>query len=585
MKHWAWGFVIWLAGALPLWAQETVWIQIEAQPSLRAAEDRVRVYAAQLPDVAGFQVSQRWYAVALGPYTRPDAQQQLNRLRGFGQIPRDSFLTESATFRRQFWPIGANDLAAAPLILPDPATPGAQDETAQAETPSAPAPIAPDETLREARASEARLTRDEKRALQTALQWAGFYNAAIDGAYGRGTRRAMTDWQAANGYEETGVLTTLQRAALLQDYNSILDGLGLRQVAEAQAGISIQLPMDVVAFEGYEPPFAHYKPTGDLPVQVALISQDGSRDRFAGLYSVLQTLDLVPTEGDRSLRRDSFVIEGIDATRATRIEMSYASGAMKGFMLVWPAGDEKRRARVLDEMRASLQLLPGTLDPAIAPPDETQEPDLLSGLEIRKPENTTSGFYIDGAGTVLTSASALDSCGRVSIAPDVDADIQLVDAALDLAVLRPRNSLSPLDFARFQALVPRLKDEVAVAGFSYGGELGAPTLTLGAVEDLRGLDGDDRVKRLKLRAQPGDSGGPVLDRSGAVLGLLQTPPASDAQVLPADVRFAADVDTIRAALTQQGIAITEVDTLGVLDPVELSDLARDITVLVQCWAS
>ncbi|WP_375281081.1 peptidoglycan-binding protein, partial [Pseudooctadecabacter sp.] len=73
----------------------------------------------------------------------------------------------------------------------------------------------PDETLREAQASEATLDRDQKRALQVALQWAGVYDGAIDGLYGRGTRRSMSAWQKANNHEVTGVLTTSQRAELL----------------------------------------------------------------------------------------------------------------------------------------------------------------------------------------------------------------------------------------------------------------------------------------------------------------------------------------------------------------------------------
>jgi len=43
-----------------------------------------------------------------------------------------------------------------------------------------------------------------------------FYNAAIDGSFGRGTRNSMAAWQEANGYEINGILTTAQRAELLK---------------------------------------------------------------------------------------------------------------------------------------------------------------------------------------------------------------------------------------------------------------------------------------------------------------------------------------------------------------------------------
>jgi peptidoglycan hydrolase-like protein with peptidoglycan-binding domain len=88
------------------------------------------------------------------------------------------------------------------------------------EAPLEPAVV--DETLAEARASEAALDRGEREMLQIALKWAGFYNSSIDGAFGRGTRASMSAWQDANGYTNTGVLTTLQRADLLAQYNAVL---------------------------------------------------------------------------------------------------------------------------------------------------------------------------------------------------------------------------------------------------------------------------------------------------------------------------------------------------------------------------
>ncbi len=587
MRHIVGAIVIWCAAFSAAFAQsgpqsgQAVWIQVEAVPSLREAEERVRAYAALLPDVAGFQISSRWYGIALGPYSRPDATRVLASLRENGQIPGDSYLAEGNRFQRQFWPIGANDLTSA-VVAPAPSVPAELEAVSTTSAP--PAPIAaPDETPREARASEGLLSRDEKRLLQTALQWAGFYNSTIDGLFGRGTRASMAAWQEANAYEATGILTTAQRAALLGEYNAILDGLGLQRVAETQAGLELSIPTEQVAFKEYEPPFVHYQSSGDLGVQLSLISQEGSRERFQGLYNVLQTLDIVPTEGPRNLARDRFTITGTDATRHTTIDVSYTNGAMKGFMLVWPANDTRRLSRVLDEMRASVTLLPGTLDPAIAPPDESQSIDLLAGLDIRQPSRTLTGFYVDRQGAILTASEPLAACERISVGPDADADIVFADADTGLALLRPQDAVAPLGVATFQSAVPRLRDEVAVAGFSFGGTLSAPTLTLGALEDLRGVNGDESVKRLSLLAEAGDSGGPVFDQGGAVIGLLRPVSQPTGQVLPETVRFAVDVDTIRAAMTAQGVSITETNTPAVMDKIDLSALAADVSVLVECW--
>ncbi|MEM6275662.1 MAG: trypsin-like peptidase domain-containing protein [Pseudomonadota bacterium] len=578
MRRQGLALVVWLFGvmvALPVAAQNAVWIQIEAQPSLTEAEASVRGYAARLPDVAGFRLGGRWYGIAMGPYTRADAEQRLARLRAERAIPQDAFIAFPSSFRTQFWPIGANDLAAAPVAV-TPSTPESLSEPTATPLPS-------DETPSQARASEALLSRDEKRLLQTALADAGFYNSTIDGLFGRGTRASMAAWQVANGYEETGVLTSGQRGALLAAYNAILDGLGLALQTDLAAGITMQMPLDQVAFREYEPPFAHYDATGEEGISLSLISQEGSRARFQGLYSVLQTLDVVPLDGPRELSRNVFTITGIDATRQTTVEVRYQDGVMKGFMLVWPAGDEKRLSRVLAEIRASFSVLPGALDPGIAPPDEDQSIDLLAGLEIRQPKVEATGFYVNAQGSVLTAAEPLATCTRISLGAEVDAEVAFIDAGLGLAILRPSQAVTPLEFATFQAAVPRLRAEVAVAGFSFGGDLGAPTLTLGTLADLRGLNGDESVKRLELRAEPGDSGGPVLDQGGAVLGLLRPAPEPAGQILPDFVRFVIDTDTIRARLETEGIALRETTVSARKDPVELSALADDISVLVQCW--
>ncbi len=289
-------------------------------------------------------------------------------------------------FRTQFWPVGGVTQTPAPTPTED--TPQT-DPVVVAE----PDPIqTPDETLREAQASEATLDRDQKRALQVALQWAGVYDGAIDGLYGRGTRRSMSAWQKANNHEVTGVLTTSQRAELLAAYNAILDGMGLQLVRDDAMGIAMQIPTGVVEFATYDPPFARLDASGDVQAQVLLISQPRDQTRLFGLDEILQTLVIVPTDGPRERRNSSFEIEGIGDDVHPYVSAQLESGEIKGFILVWPAGDDDRRRRVLAEMQASFTTTDGVLDPAIARPDEDQAIDLIAGLEVRKPIRDRSGF-------------------------------------------------------------------------------------------------------------------------------------------------------------------------------------------------
>ena len=563
---------IWMLGAGSAAAQTQSWVQIEARPSLAQAEDRARTYAAQLPDVTGYRLSSGWYAIALGPYAPLVAEAQLARLRALGAIPSDSFIADGRGFGAQFWPVGGAIAPVAPLPLPE--QPGVT-ETAFPPT---------GETLAEARAAERALSDQDRRDVQSALQWAGFYNSTIDGLFGAGTRRSIAAWQAAQGVEPTGVLTTAQRVALIAAFNEARESLGLQLVADGEAGIEINLPTKLVAFDGYEAPFARYAPVNDSGVQVLLISQAGDIDSLASLYEVIQTLEIVPTEGPRRLNRRSFTIEGRDDETLTYITAELADGAIKGFALVWPVADLDRRALAFGAMQSSFRSLGGGALPDTAGTPAAQRPDLISGLRVRQPVLTRSGVWADSVGTVLTAGADLAACGRVTVGEDIEARVAAVDEATGAVVLQPRMRLAPLRVARLAPVPPRLRSEIAVSGFSYGGLLGAPTMTYGTLTDIRSLEGDNRLDLLSISALPGDAGGPVLGASGDLVGLLLPAPDASARALPPDVRYAVDAQALAAFLSDAGFSsLLAPEAAPAMAPEDLVIAAADMTVLVSCW--
>ena len=563
--------------AAPAWAQET-WLQVEAQPSASTAIDAAQDYAAQIDGVAAFDLDgSSWYAVAIGPFTPDEAASQRRSLRARQLIPGDSFTTDSETLGEPIWPEDL-DLAQAG----DAATVSSSDaEPAQEPEPAE----EPQETLAEARQSENLLIGPEREELQVALKWAGHYDGPIDAAFGRGTRGAMASWQSANGYEDTGVLTTGQREELLAQYNAVLDGLGLAAVTDNTAGITLELPTDLVAFDRYEPPFAHYEPVdgAEPEAKALLISQEGGRPELGGLYDIMQTLEIVPTEGERELRQSSFSLIGRGDEIVSQTEAWLEDGAIKGFTLIWPAGDEDRRTRVVDEMIDSFQTRQAVVMPdQMGEPTEDQSVDLLAGLEIRRPALVRSGFYVSRRGEVLTTADVTDGCERITIEDEIEASVTAVDGEAGLALLEPGQALAPRQHATFHAGVPRLNTEIILAGYSFEGQLGAPSLTYGTLAAMQGLDGAEDVRRYALEARSGDAGGPIFDKGGKVLGLLQ-PDEQFGRTLPEDVAFATDVDAIEGFLSGAGLT-PESEPAGTdLPRGQMERRATDMTVLVGCW--
>ena len=585
------GILMSLAVAPKAGAQDQVWVQIEALPSLQEAQDRARAYASAFANVAGFQLRSGWYAIVIGPYSVGAGAAKLTEFTRENLVPQDSYIADGSDFRDQFWPVGgqvvpANPDIATTVIAPAPIAPEIDTPDAVIAAPviSPKLALIPEETKAEARQSEASLSTQDRQALQTALQWFGYYASTIDGDFGPGTRNSMAAWQTDNGGEATGVLTTTQRGTLLAAYGQAQAELGLQTVTDAAAGIEITLPTALVTFDHYEPPFVHYAQKDGSGVQAILISQPGDQSTLYGLYDILQTLEVVPLGGDRSRGERSFTI----TAKSPKVESySYAElsgGLIKGYILVWQPSDADRMARVLAAMQASFKPVGSTaLDPGLAPMAEDARAGLLSGLEVRRPKFSRSGFFIDATGTVLTTVQAVAQCGRVTLEYDKDADVVFSDDASGIAMLKPRVALSPVAVAEFQTAPERIGAEIAVSGYSYEDTLPAPVLTFGALEALQGLNGEPGIKRLSLDTRPGDAGGPILDGTGSVLGMLLPTVTNPKKLLPDGVVFATTAAAIATRLASEGIITAPSTRSGAMAPEDLSNLATGLTVLVSCW--
>jgi len=290
-------------------------------------------------------------------------------------------------------------------------------------------------------------------------------------------------------------------------------------------------------------------------------------------------------EGPRERKRNEFTLSGADDSISSYTYAKLVDGAVKGFTLIWPnGGDLRLREMALAQMRATFKPIPGVVLADNAGLDQaTQSIDLMSGLEIRRPTVARSGFYVSENGAVLTTAEAVRQCDRITLDETEDARVAATDPASGLALLTPEAPLAPMGVAQLRTGEARLGAAVAVAGFPYEGALSAPTLTFGTLADIRGLRGEQGIARLELAAEPGNAGGPVLAPDGTVIGLLAPRPAGGSRQLPENTSFAVKSALAAAFLEQNGIAPRLSQGGAALDPVDLSAMARDMTVLVSCW--
>jgi Trypsin-like peptidase domain len=137
---------------------------------------------------------------------------------------------------------------------------------------------------------------------------------------------------------------------------------------------------------------------------------------------------------------------------------------------------------------------------------------------------TGTGFAVDTAGAVVTNYHVVQGCGAVSFLlignSSTDARVIASDPVNDLALLKLREpAKTAAVFQDPEKLRPG--DDIIVFGFPLVSQLAsAGNLTRGSVTAMWGLRDDARYFQMSAPIQLGNSGGPVLNQSGRVTGVV-----------------------------------------------------------------
>jgi len=207
----------------------------------------------------------------------------------------------------------------------------------------------------------------------------------------------------------------------------------------------------------------------------------------------------------------------------------------------------------------------------------------------RGPSASGSGFFVTSDGFILTNAHVVDACEEVRIAGQrYPATLVRKDSENDLALLRSTEGRAEAAVLRAGPMV-RAGDAAIAVGFPLAGLLASePNVTVGGVSALAGLRDDFRFLQITAPVQPGNSGGPLLDVSGNVIGIVTAKldalrVARATGDVPQNINFALNVSVARVFLDALGIAYRSAPSSGSLEVAEVAQRAKGYTVLVECW--
>ncbi|MDE0254474.1 MAG: trypsin-like peptidase domain-containing protein [Rhodospirillaceae bacterium] len=203
-----------------------------------------------------------------------------------------------------------------------------------------------------------------------------------------------------------------------------------------------------------------------------------------------------------------------------------------------------------------------------------------------------SGFRVGAAGHILTNAHVVRGCREVRVPPAPHMKFRRVavaarNDAADLALLEGPAGGRSAAFRRGRGIRPGAG--VVVAGYPLHGMLAAGVnVSIGSVSALAGPGNDNRLIQISAPVQPGNSGGPVLDYAGNIVGVVvaRLDAAKTARAtgsLPQNVNFAVSAGTARAFLDAEGVAYATAPSVEKRAPEDVAAAARKFTVLVECW--
>jgi trypsin-like peptidase len=203
---------------------------------------------------------------------------------------------------------------------------------------------------------------------------------------------------------------------------------------------------------------------------------------------------------------------------------------------------------------------------------------------------TGTGFAVADDGRLVTNEHVVRGCPIVKVrqgSHNVLGTVDAVDLVNDLAIVRLKEPTQA--FARLRAS-PALRagEQVIAYGFPLSGALTTEgNLTVGYVSALRGIGDDERTIQITAPVQPGNSGGPLVDMSGNIVGVVKA--KLDAMKimratgdLPQNVNFAVSLDHLKQFLLVNHVRATEDASSREYRPADIGDRARQFTYMIEC---
>jgi serine protease Do len=443
--------------------------------------------------------------------------------------------------------------------------------------------------------------------LETRLQFqvfliaAGYWNAVPNESFNNRTFAAIRRFQSDHGFTPDGVISEKMVDRLIQVGRPMLDLWEFRLVRHPQRGRSIWIPTGLglqskpsqfgLTFE--EPQgrlriVYNYFPSFDAASFYRQLTEgiqaDGGRIHFRTLKDGWFVLSVTQADGtDGYLRYHTDGHGGFGFTTWWKNANGTVAGERLATLMSASLWSEMTGARFI-KPPATARPEPETRSPVPPAPSIPREP--ATKAEPEAVVSMGTGFFVSPLGHVVTNQHVVEGCESAALRNDagiIDANASIVgrDGVNDLALIK--TTMGNSRFARIRKTV-RLGEPIAVYGYPHADILASSgNFTTGNVSALAGILNNTGQFQLTAPIQRGNSGGPVLDYSGNVVGVVtSTIRASAERGTPQNVNFAVRASPLSSFLDAHQVNQMEGALDATLSTVDLADASKAISAFVFC---
>jgi hypothetical protein len=440
--------------------------------------------------------------------------------------------------------------------------------------------------------------------LQVLLVAGGYTNSVPTENFTGRTYKALTDFEVSNGFYADGRLDKDQIYKLFDIGKPLLAQWGFQKVTHPSRNVSIWAPLGLGLTMTTNASGSHYRdPLGRLSLDFVSVSDRGVADAYNEL--MLTKRREGATIHYSAFKDNWFVISTTTPDGADHYYRYHQDGSnVTGFALEWNnANGNVSGERIAVLMSASLGSVmggPPLIDPPVlnasARPDQQSPPPAVAPTQIPSAPAPSSGFYtgtgffVTDTGYFVTNAHVVSQCSEIHVKTDDNAtnDAQRIamDTTNDLALLKLAKTPSRTVALRIGA---RLGEGVEAFGFPHTDILSSSgNFTLGNITALNGIGDDSRYIQISAPVQAGNSGGPLLDQSGNLVGVVSSKldamkVAMNGGDLPQNVNFAVK-STMVAAFLDSNRVTYKIGTVSdkTFQPADIADQARAVSGFVVC---